>query len=131
MSSRRAFTALGIAILVAALAAPLAAAACGGGDSCPMMKSSRSAHAGSCATRGVLSPAMDCCRQSPAPAANPASSAVTAPQLAAPLPAEGRDSGDALASLDAAAPVPVSPQLACAERRHDLGLQALNSVFLI
>jgi len=132
MSSRRTLTLVGTALLLVALASPLAAAVCDSACPCPMMAmgATRAAHAGDCASGEAISAAMDCCQRLPAPAVSTASSAVAAAQLLAPLPAEGRDAGHAPASIDAASPVPATPQMARAERRHDLGLQVLNAVFL-
>jgi len=130
MSSRRAFIAFGIALLVAGLATPLLALSCDAGCVCPMMKMRTAAPAPS-APGSALAPEMNCCQRLPAPAVSPAPSAVAAAQLAVPVPAEGPDGGESFASFEANIPAPAAQALARAERRHDLGLPVLNSVFLI
>jgi len=133
MTSRRLFVALFVALLLSAATAPLVAATCTASCPCPMMGAmTMKMQQDAAGNDGALMPFMACCQRAPTPAVAPAPSVVAAPELAVAAPAETPvDDGELAAAL--ARPLPASALygLEPAQRRHDVGLCVLNSVFRI
>ena len=120
---------LALAFLGALLAAavPLAADPCGAGCCCAAMRAAPARSA--CPPGAAWAPESSCCR-TPAPPAT-APSAALAASSALPAP-EGApvDRTDLFVAPQPAAALPVAAR-AVAERRHELGLFTLNSIYRI